>query len=279
MVDLTASFVTLSGAGFAEPARVPFGERCRAAASAGFSGIGLHHEDFAVMIADGMDEPGLRASAVQCGLDVREIEFLTGWSHGDGSAAAPTLQWIERMALVLSPHHVTAGDFSADVIDVDQAAANLRRICAQLSPLGVMVAVEAFAWSGLRDYATARAVVEEADAPNAGLMIDTWHFYNTRSTTDDLAGLDPDRIAGVQLNDGRIVDGDFLVEARRGRLLPGDGELDVTGLIAYVHRTGFDGPYCVEVSYPEYRDLSVDEMATLAYGKAAAALAAAGVDG
>jgi hypothetical protein len=46
-----------------------------------------------------------------------------------------------------------------------------------------------------------------------------------------------------------------------------------------VRETGFHGPYCVEVSYPKYRDLSVDEMATLAYGKAAAALAAAGVDG
>ena len=279
MVDLTASFVTLSGAGFAEPARVPFGERCRAAASAGFSGIGLHHQDYAAMVADGMDESGLRASADRSGLEVCEIEFLAGWSQGNGSEAASTQQWIERMASVLSPHHVTAGEFLADAIDVDQAATNLRRICAQLAPLGLLVAVEAFAWSGLCDYATARTVVETADAPNAGLMIDTWHFYNTRSTTDDLADLDPNRIIGVQLNDGRVVSGDYLVEARRGRLLPGHGELDVTGLIAFLHQMGFEGPYCVEVNYPGYRDLPVDEMATLAYGQAAAALAAAGVDG
>jgi hypothetical protein len=46
-----------------------------------------------------------------------------------------------------------------------------------------------------------------------------------------------------------------------------DGELDVTGLIAYVQQTGVDGPYCVEVSYPEYPDLSVDETATRRTGR------------
>jgi sugar phosphate isomerase/epimerase len=79
--------------------------------------------------------------------------------------------------------------------------------------------------------ATARAVVEASGAPNAGLMIDVWHFFNTRSTLADLDGLPPERIVAVQLNDGRVVDGDFLTEARQGRLLPGEGELDGQGLL------------------------------------------------
>jgi len=53
--------------------------------------------------------------------------------------------------------------------------------------------------------------------------------------------------AAVQLNDGPLVDGDFLKHARAQRKLPGEGELDVVGLIRAVQATGYSGPYCVEV--------------------------------
>ena len=71
------------------------------------------------------------------------------------------------------------------------------------------------------------------------------------------------------------MDRDFLVKSRRGRLLPGDGELDVTGLIASVHQVGFDGPYCVEVNTPEFRALPVGAAAELAFQTSTAVLQAA----
>ena len=43
--DLVASFFTLSGAGFGEPPRNGFEQRCAAAAAAGFAGIGMHAAD------------------------------------------------------------------------------------------------------------------------------------------------------------------------------------------------------------------------------------------
>ena len=52
---LVASFFTLSGAGFAEPPRNSFIERCEAAAAAGFTGIGLHVDDLPRTIAAGVD--------------------------------------------------------------------------------------------------------------------------------------------------------------------------------------------------------------------------------
>ena len=58
--------------------------------------------------------------------------------------------------------------------------------------------------------------------------------------------------AAVQLNDGPLADADFLKHARAQRKLPGEGELDVVGLIRAVQATGYSGPYCVEVNTPEY---------------------------
>ncbi|KAK1185216.1 TIM barrel protein [Streptomyces sp. NBS 14/10] len=271
--ELTASFVTLSGAGFAQPARVPFAERCRAAAAAGFTGIGLHTDDYRLMRADGASDASLRAVLGTHGLALNEIEFLSGWAAA-GAGDVDTVAAVGALGEAFRPHHVTAGEFTADELDIDAAGARLRAICDGVAAYGLRVAVEAFPWSGMKDVATARAVVEASGAANAGLMIDVWHFYNTRSSLADLDGLPPDRIVAVQLNDGCVVDGDFLTEARQGRLLPGDGELDIAGLLLGLHERGFRGPYCVEVNYPGYRDLPVEGMAAQAFTTASKALEA-----
>jgi sugar phosphate isomerase/epimerase len=272
-IPLTASFVTLSGAGFAQPARIPFTERCRAAAEAGFTGIGLHLDDYRRIRDAGTTDEALRSVLSGYSLELGEIEFLSGWAASpDVSSAQSTVDDITALAATFGPHHVTAGEFAPEGFDIRVAGARLRAICAKLAASGLRVAVEAFPWSAMKNLATARAVVEASEAPNAGLMIDVWHFYNTRSTLADLDGLDPDRIVAVQLNDGRIVDDDFLTEARRGRLLPGDGELDITGLVTGLQERGFRGPYCVEVNYPAFRALPIDEMATHAFTKTTTAL-------
>jgi sugar phosphate isomerase/epimerase len=271
--ELTASYVTLSGAGFGEPARIPFAERCRAAAAAGFTGIGLHAGDYQLMRNAGLDDESLRTVLAACSLTLVEVEFLSGWAtapgRGDAQSAAAVFG---GMGAAFRPHHVTAGELTAARFDIDRAAASLAAVCQHLAPLGLRVAVEAFPWSGLKDVATARAVVERSGARNAGLMIDIWHFYNSRSTLADLDGLAPRQIVAVQLNDGQLVADDYLLEARRGRLLPGDGQLDVAGLVRGLHELGFRGPYCVEVNYPGYRNLPADEMAAQAFAKATAAL-------
>jgi sugar phosphate isomerase/epimerase len=70
---------------------------------------------------------------------------------------------------------------------------------------------------------------------------------------------------------------DFLFHARAARRLPGEGELQVTALLKAVLRTGFTGPWCVEVNTPEFRALPVAEEAHRAASAAAQALEAAGV--
>lgn len=74
--ELVAGFFTLTGAGFGEEPRHAFTERCRAAAAAGFAGIGLHADDLPRTTAAGLDvdggtcsHPGCRRPARRCDLD------------------------------------------------------------------------------------------------------------------------------------------------------------------------------------------------------------------
>ena len=53
--------------------------------------------------------------------------------------------------------------------------------------------------------------------------------------------------------------------ARNTRLLPGEGELDVRGFVDALASIGYDGPFGIESSYPEFRALGVGEAAVRAF--------------
>jgi sugar phosphate isomerase/epimerase len=281
---LVASFFTLAGAGFAEPPRNSFIERCEAAAAAGFTGIGLHADDLPRTIAAGVDVPEMQAVLRNNGLAMVEIEFLAGWafSSGQNGGIAPTLAGIEAVADALGGRQVSAGEFSGDALldaedALDSAAKALRANADRLSERGLLVALESFPWSALTNTQIAIDLLRRAEAPNAGLLIDVWHFYNGGGHPDQLVDLPTAGITGVQLNDGPLVHENFQQHARAERQLPGEGELDVVGLILAVRRAGFTGPYCVESNTPEFRNLPVAEAAHRAADTATGVLRSAGV--
>ncbi len=274
-VQLTASHFTLTGAGFGQPARHSLDQRLDAAATAGFTGIGLHVDEAAQFLAAGHDLDDLGRLVSDYNLSVVELEFLSGWARGnDLESVSRTIGLAHALATVFGSHHLSGGEFapSDDELDVPSAGAQLARAAALLEPVGLSIALEAFAWSPLPDLPTALAVLEAAEAPNTGLLVDVWHFFNSGATLAELAALPGSAVAAVQLNDGPHVHDDFLTQARATRWLPGHGHLDVVGLIRTLDEIGYPGPYCVEVNYPEFRELSAHEAARQAFEAAREAL-------
>jgi sugar phosphate isomerase/epimerase len=260
--EFVASFFTLTGAGFGEPPRHGFAARCEAAAAAGFTGIGLHVDDLARTVAGGLDVDGMRDVLATAGLRVVEIEFLAGWALDD---EGPGGEGVAAVADAFGGRHVSAGEFRGGELDPVAAAKRLAEAAGRAAERDLLVAVEAFPWSAIRDYGTAVDLVRRSGAPNAGLLVDVWHFFNGGASPDLLQDLPGAGVAAVQLNDGPRVHDDLLVNARATRRLPGEGELDVVGLVQAVERTGFTGPYCVEVNTPEFRALPLEEAAERAF--------------
>ena len=125
-VELVASFFTLAGSGFADPPRHGFAERCRAAADAGFAGIGLHAADLPRTVAAGLDADAMRAVLADTGLRLVEIEFLGGWAV-DGPDL-DLVAGIEAVADAFGGRHVSTGEFRPAPdggLDLDAAAARL----------------------------------------------------------------------------------------------------------------------------------------------------------
>jgi sugar phosphate isomerase/epimerase len=282
-----ASFFTLSGSGFGQPPRHAFSERVRAAAEAGYEGIGLHLNELTdpawneLGTADPAAVLDRMAGALQgTGLDVVEIEFVDGWCDGPGNPTVATAAELvgeiaARLATnMVGGHHVSMGEFSAgDAADPQLAGRGLAEFAEAVAGTGYVPAIEAFAWSKIPGYGLVRDI--QAVTGVGGALADTWHAFNTGCTTDGIARGEMGMITAVQLNGGYRVHDDFLANARSTRRLPGDGDLDGAGFVRAVLAASFTGPWCVEVNYPEFRDLDALEAATTSIAAARKLMAAA----
>ena len=210
----------------------------------------------------------MRAVLRHNGLALVEIEFLGGWAFGSGQSGgiSPSLAGIEAVAAELGGRQVSAGEFSGRHPARHRGSAGPRREgvranADRLAQEGAAGRPRVVSVVGARQHRIAIDLLRRAHAPNAGLLIDVWHFYNGGGRPDQLVDLPAAGITGIQLNDGPLVHENFLQHARAERQFPGEGELDVVGLIHAVRRAGFTGPYCVESNTPEFRNLPVAEAA------------------
>ena len=260
--ELTASYITLAGAGFSEPPRFTFRQRCEAASAAGFARIGIHLNDLKILESTDVAEI-LNDNDLELG----EIEFFAGWvAPGSESASTQTLEKVRELAASTGGgDHLSSGDFVGGPLDIDGAATRLQSAAEAVADIELKIAVEAFAWSAIDSVPTASDLLARVDAANAGHLLDVWHFYNSGLTAEYITELDVASVAAVQLNDGPRVHDNFLWNARNTRLLPGEGDLDVHGFVSTLMSIGYDGPFGIESSYPEFRQLDVGEAAARAF--------------
>jgi sugar phosphate isomerase/epimerase len=205
---------------------VSFVDRVRAAAAAGFEGIGLRAENY---WAAGLDDAELLAVAQEHGVPILEVEYLTAW--GTPADRDEAQQHKERtvfqMARAFGVRHVNAGLLETLPLDVmiDAFAALCRRAGPDLT-----VALEFMPYSGVPDLATAWRIV--AEVPNAALIIDNWHWARAGQKPTDLDEVAAERIVSVQLCDVRAEPMEPLrAESLGHRLPPGQGYGDTVGLV------------------------------------------------
>lgn len=218
--------------------RVSFPERVRAAAAAGFDGIGLRAENYWDAQDAGLDGTAMAEIAASAGVPVREVEYLTGWgSPADRNAEQQRKErTVFEMARTFGVRHMNAG--LLEHLPVDQIAEALAGLCDRAGA-DLTVALEFMPYSGVPDLATAWQVLRDAGRPNAALIVDVWHWARAGMTTADLAGVPADRVVAVQLCDVIATPMDPLrAESLGHRLPPGHGHGDAAGLVRALHDHG-----------------------------------------
>jgi sugar phosphate isomerase/epimerase len=278
--DLIASYYTLTGTPVGQPPRFSFDERVGAAARAGFAGIGLLVDDYAVLRSSGHRDADLLDVLDRHGVSVMEVEFLFDWAlDGPRAEAARAAEaTAHAMVDVFAPHHVNVGDLQApgELAPLDVVAERFAGVCDRAAEHGTRVALEFLPWTGLADLATAAEVVHAAGRANGGILIDAWHYFRGDPDPSTLQQLRPRDVVAVQLDDADAEPvGPLFEDTMFRRRLPGEGSFDLVGLVQALDTIGVDGPYSVEIMSTVEQSHPVEAAARRAHDAAASVLARA----
>jgi sugar phosphate isomerase/epimerase len=159
---------------------------------------------------------------------------------------------------------------------IEAVGARFTALCERAAAHGLQVALEFMPWTGIPGVALAWEVVRQAGAANAGVLVDTWHYFRGAADPAQLRAIPPDRIFGLQINDAdREVVGALREDSLRRRRLPGRGSFDLTGFVRLMDELGVQAPYAVEVISDEQTALALDDAARSAFEATASVLKAA----
>jgi sugar phosphate isomerase/epimerase len=82
------------------------------------------------------------------------------------------------------------------------------------------------------------------DMPNVGLLFDSFHWFTSGATVDDIFALKKEQIVLVHINDAPDKPADEQIDNQR--LLPGEGIIDLQGMLRALKQIGYDEHISVE---------------------------------
>jgi len=250
---------------------VTFADRLAAAIAGGFTAISLWGRDYERAQAEGWSDGDLRAMLADSGLSVAELDPAWWWLPGAADVTIPREVDTENVfsfgetelfaiADALGARSVNAVDVFGGSWSLDRAAGAFAALCDRAAEHGLVVHLEFLPWSRIPDLATAWRVVRAADRANGGIAVDAWHFFRSGSDPallDDIPGA---KVLGIQLDDApALPEADLLTATLHQRLLPGQGGLDLEGLVGGLRRIGAQAPIGVEVFSDDLHTLPAAE--------------------
>lgn len=202
------------------------------------------------------DPVALRAVAARLAhssVRVFDVEIIRIGADFDPSAHRPLL---EAAAGLGARAVLVAGDDTDHARLVDSYAA-LTRLCGSY---GVAASLEFMPWTAVPDARTAVSIVAQADGPARSVLVDTLHAGRSATTLDELRAIPAEWIHYAQLSDAAVPppggEAELIRQAREERLVPGEGGLDLVGMLASLPQAT---PISVELpNEPRRRTLGTD---------------------
>ena len=190
------------------------------------------------------DTPVIRATLARLadtGVEVLDVEILRLKPQTRVRDFLPVLETAARLG---ARNALVAGN------DPDEArlTQNLAALCDLAAPLRIAPCLEPMPWTDARNFADGARIVGNASRENAGLLIDPIHFDRGGSVASEIPDAPSAWLRYLQMCDApaerpTTLEG-LLHQARSERLLPGEGGLDLRGILRAV---GDDVPISIEI--------------------------------
>lgn len=201
-----------------------------------------------------------------------EDRFQEGLKKLPGFAESLQRAGVTRVGTWLSPGHASRTYMQNFKLHVTR----LREVCRILRDHGQRFGLEYVgpwtSWTSRRfpfihTMAETKDLLAEMDMDNAGLVLDSWHWYTAGETRDDLLTLQNRDVVAVDLNDAPAgIPVKEQIDSRR-ELPLATGVIDLKGFLSALLEIGYDGPVRAEPFNAALRELP-PEQAVAATAKA-----------
>ena len=218
------------------------------AAELGYGFVGLRLQPngpgapFQSFIDDAVVQRETLARMADTGVQVFDLEIIRIGEQFDPVVHRPLL---EAGAALKARAVLIAADDSNE----QRLAHHYAQLCEFMQPYGLTADLEFMPWTGVKDAQAAMRVVRAAGTPqNAGILVDALHFGRSTTSLADIAAIPRELLHYAQMCDAvaglHFTTEELIHTARQERLLPGEGNIDVTGLFAALPQ---DLPVSVEI--------------------------------
>ena len=208
---------------------LPHEEQVSVAAQAGYSHVGLRLIPVAGQpVIHALDASEVERRLTDTGVGVLDVEVFR---------LTPQTNVKEFEAVMATAQRLGATELLVHGADSNEARLieTFRRLCDLAARYGLSANLEPMPWVEVSNLAKAMRIVDGAARANGGLLVDAIHFFRAGDSPQALAKVPRKFLRYMQLCDARAEGPSDLQEiirqARSDRLFPGEGGLDLKGLL------------------------------------------------
>jgi sugar phosphate isomerase/epimerase len=190
------------------------------------------------------DKPLMRATKAAMtasGVGVLDIEFVRITPETD----VVSLERFAAAGAELDAKYIITSAYDPDL---SRFTDRLAAVSDLASRYGMRAMLEFFPWTVVPDLNAALSMVDGAERPALGILVDTLHFDRSTSTVDALARIPASRLPYVHVADAPVqaiyTTEELLHAARVERLPPGEGGIDIKRILSNMPQ---DIPIALEV--------------------------------
>ncbi|VVM85999.1 3-dehydroshikimate dehydratase QuiC [Pseudomonas fluorescens] len=231
-------------------------EKLEAIAAAGFDGVEIFEND--LLYYDGSPRE-IKQMCADLGIAITLFQPFRDFEGCRRDRLARNLERAERkfdlMQELGTDLVLVCSNASADSVGDQQILVDdLRLLAEHAGARGLRIGYEALAWGRhVNTYQQVWDIVRQADHPNLGVLLDSFHTLSLKGDPRAIADIPGDKIFFVQMADAPILQMDVLEWSRHFRCFPGQGEFDLPGFLAPIIQSGYTGPLSLEIFNDGFR--------------------------
>jgi sugar phosphate isomerase/epimerase len=227
----------------------PLLEKIRLTAEAGFHGIELWINDLYEYIGQGGEIADVEQALADYGLIVPCTIAVRGWGDAIDEEYPLMLDEVRRRMLLarrLGSPYIVATPPRGEC-DLGQLTRRYKDLLTIGREVGIRPTFEYISFfRSASKLSQAWQVVRDVDDPDATLIVDAFHNWNSGSTLADLRAVPVQRISHYHFDDARS-DKPALTQTDPDRVMPGEGCIDLRAEIDVLREKGYQGTVSLEL--------------------------------